>query len=411
MRSAAPLAIIFGHIGHRLAAARSSRLEEIMQATDTASARADDRRMLAESVADFARRATDMARVRKWREVAPGYDRAVWKEMAELGWAGLLVPERFGGMGLGLGEMAEVARGLARSLMPEPLVSCAVLATRTLVHCENESLSAELLPRIAQGDLIAALAWQEQAGDLGTHAPATRANVAGGKVALSGAKRFVAGAAGADGFIVSAQGGSGPVLVWVPADTPGLKLGLEPLADGRFAGRIELIDVRLPERNVLAPGEIARSAVDRAVNEATAMASAELLGIMSRSLEMTLDYLRTRVQFGRVIGSFQALQHRSVDLFIQEQLAAASLADAVDALDDNPGDTATVAAVSRAKARCNDAASLITRQSIQLHGGIGFTEDSDVGLYVKRAMTLVAWLGNSAHHRRRFAKLAPAVSE
>src|SRR5690606_27889990 len=121
--------------------------------------------------------------------------------------------------------------------------------------------------------------------------------------------------------------------------------------------------------------------------------------------------LRTRVQFGRTIGSFQALQHRAVDLYIQERLAEAVLADAVDALDARPDDAATLAAVSRAKARCTDAASLITRQAIQLHGGIGFTEDSDVGLYVKRAMTLAAWLGNSAYHRRRFAKLAPDETE
>jgi len=382
-----------------------------MQATDTANTRADDRRMLAESVADFARRATDMARVRKWRGVEPGYDRALWKEMAELGWAGLLVPERFGGMGLGLGEMSEVARGLARSLMPEPLVPCAVLATRTLVHCGNEALAAELLPRIAQGDLIAALAWQEQAGDLGRRTPATRAAESGGNVSLDGGKRFVHGAAGADGYVVSAQSGAGMILVWVPADTTGVKRSLEPLADGRYAGRIELAGVRLPERNVLARGEIAQAAVDRAVTEATAMASAELVGIMSRSLEMTLEYLRTRVQFGRAIGSFQALQHRAVDLYIQEQLSSSALADAVDALDERPDDAATLAAVSRAKARCTDAASLITRQSIQLHGGIGFTEDSDVGLYVKRTMTLAAWLGNSAYHRRRFAKLAPDETE
>ena len=137
------------------------------------------------------------------------------------------------------------------------------------------------------------------------------------------------------------------------------------------------------------------------------MASAELTGILDRALEMTLDYLRTRVQFGRTIGSFQTLQHRSVDLYIQQQLAACALDDAVQAIDTQPGEPTTEAAVSRAKARCSDAASLITRQAIQMHGAIGFTEDSDVGLYVKRALTLAAWLGNSAYHRRRFARLAP----
>lgn len=380
-----------------------------MQQTD--SARADDRRMLAESVADFATRATDMARVRKWRGVAPGFDRALWKEMAGLGWTGLLVPERFGGMGLGFAEMAEVSRGLARVLMPEPLVPCAVLATRALVLCDNESFGAELLPGIVDGELIAALAWQEQAGDLGSRTPATRATLTGGQVVLSGAKRFVAGAAGADGFVVSAQGPAGTVLAWVPASTPGASVSLEPMADGRFSGRLELADAKLPEKHVLAPAEIAQSALDRAVDEATVMASAELVGLMSQALAMTLDYLRTRVQFGRAIGSFQALQHRAVDLFVQEQLASVALADAVEAVDERPQEPATAAAVSRAKARCSDAAALITRQAIQMHGAIGFTEDSDVGLYVKRALTLGAWLGNSAYHRRRFAAVAPDDSE
>jgi alkylation response protein AidB-like acyl-CoA dehydrogenase len=186
-----------------------------------------------------------------------------------------------------------------------------------------------------------------------------------------------------------------------------LSVRLETLADGRFSGRLELTDAKLPEKHLLAPAEIAQSALDRAVNEATVMASAELLGIMGRALDMTLDYLRTRVQFGRTIGSFQALQHRAVDLYVQQQLASAALGDAVSAIDEQPEDPLTVAIVSRAKARCSDAAALITRQAIQMHGAIGFTEDSDVGLYVKRALTLSAWLGNSAYHRRRFAAVCP----
>jgi len=384
---------------------------KIMQATESASARADDRRMLSESVADFAQRATDIARVRKWRGVQPGFDRGLWREMAGMGWTGLLIPERFGGMELGFGEMSEVCRGLARVLTPEPMLSCAVLAARTLMHCQNESLGAELLPGIAQGELIAALAWQERAGDLDSTTPGTSAQTSGAQVTLSGTKRFVAGAAGADGIIVSAQAGSELVLVWVPASTPGVSVELEPIADGRFAAQIGFKDAKLPGQNVLARGEVAQSALGRALDEASVMASAELTGIMSRALEMTLDYLRTRVQFGRTIGSFQALQHRAVDLHIQEQLSSCALNDAIEALDERPGEPATSAAVSRAKARCSDAASLITRQAIQMHGAIGFTEDSDVGLYVKRALTLSAWLGNSAHHRRRFARLAPDDTE
>jgi len=380
-----------------------------MQAADAASARADDRRMLAESVDDFAQRATDIARVRKWRGVQPGFDRGLWRELAGMGWTGLLIPERSGGMALGFGEMSEVCRGLARVLTPEPLLTCAVLAARTLVHAQNDHLGAELLAGIASGELIAALAWQESTGDLGSPSFATRAESSGGQIKLSGEKRFVAGAAGADGYIIAAAGDAGPMLAWVPADSSGLGLTLAPLADGRFDASIKLDGVALPEANVLARGEIAQGALHRAVDEATAMASAELLGVMSRAFDMTMDYLRTRVQFGRAIGSFQALQHRSVDLYIQQQLSTVVLNDAVDALDERPNETSTAAAVSRAKARCSDAAALITRQAIQMHGGIGFTEDADVGLYVKRALILSSSLGNSTYHRRRFLRLSPAA--
>lgn len=382
-----------------------------MQAAEAASARDDDRRMLAESVDDFARRATEVARVRKWRGVEPGFDRGLWREIAGMGWTGLLVPERCGGMALGFAEMAEVCRGLAGVLTPEPVLTCAVLATRALVHSQDEKLASELLAGIASGDLIAALAWQEQAGDFGRSTGTTSASLAGGNVTLNGCKRFVAGAAGADGYLVAARGDGGDMLVWVPATASGVNVKLAPVVDGRFAAEIELRAVKLPEANVIARGEIARGALDRAIDEATAMASAELLGVMNRALEMTLDYIKTRVQFNRPIGSFQVLQHRSVDLYIQEQLSTVVLKDAVDALDERPNETATAAAVSRAKARCSDAASLITRQAIQMHGGIGFTEDADVGLYVKRALILASYLGNSAYHRRRFLQLAPAESE
>jgi alkylation response protein AidB-like acyl-CoA dehydrogenase len=279
------------------------------------------------------------------------------------------------------------------------------------VHCQNDKLGAELLSGIASGASIAALAWQETAGDLGGRTFTTHAEPSGGQIKLTGEKRFVAGAAGADGFIVAASAAAGTTLVWVPADAAGLRTALEPLADGRFTATLRLDGVTLPESSVLARGEIAQAALDRSVDEATVMASAELLGIMSRAFEMTMDYLRTRVQFGRPIGSFQALQHRSVDLYIQEQLSTVVLNDAVDALDERPNEQGTAAAVSRAKARCSDAASLITRQAIQMHGGIGFTEDADVGLYVKRALILASSLGNSAYHRRRFLRLAPADAE
>jgi alkylation response protein AidB-like acyl-CoA dehydrogenase len=346
--------------------------------------------------------------VRRLRGTAGEYDRAVWKKMAELGWLGILVPERYGGLGLGLGEMAIVARGLARALVPEPLTATAVLAATALGTAENEALKREYLPRLVAGDLVPALAWQEQAGGLDPAAVETRAAPFEGGFKVNGVKRFIAGAAQADAFLVSARAAAGAVLLWVPRGSAGAQLGLEPLADGRSFGNLRLDDVLVPRSGVAASGAAALEAVGRAFDHGCAIAGAELAGVMDRALEMSLDYLRTRVQFGKPIGSFQALQHRAVDLHIHRELASAVLEEAIAALDRDPAAAERGALASRIKARCADAAARITREAIQLHGAIGFTDEFDAGLYLKRALVLTAWLGAASWHRRRYARLTQA---
>ena len=365
-------------------------------------ARTDEQRMLADSVEGFNRRSNDLTRVRQWRAQYPGFDRALWKDMAGLGWTGLLVAQEHGGSGLNLEDMAVVAQGLASQLLPEPLAACAVLGVRTLAHCDDQTMTHELLADVATGTRLLCVAFQEQAGELLAEQLQTRAGVTADSVTLNGTKRFVAGAAGADGYLVSANSGAGTVLVYVPANTAGVSVDDQVLADGRYSATLTFADVVVPAGNLLVRENQAPTALAQAIDETTAIACAEMVGMMQTVLDMTLEYLRTRVQFGKPIGSFQSLQHRCVDLFVQQQLAQASLADALQALRDAPGETSTAATVSRAKARCSDAAALLTRQAIQLHGAIGYTEDSDVGLFVKRALTLGAWLGNSAWHRRRF---------
>ena len=225
-----------------------------------------------------------------------------------------------------------------------------------------------------------------------------------GGLRVNGSKRFVVGASNADGYIVSANSAQGMQLLWMPRDAAGATTEFDMLADGRLSGTLNLSDVTVAKENVINSGTAAAASLARAIDHTAVIASAELCGIMDRSLEMTLDYLRTRVQFGKPIGSFQALQHRAVDLYIQQELSGAVLGDVLSVLDSEPDAKTRSAAASRAKARCTDAALLITRQAIQMHGAIGFTEDCDVGLYVKRAMTLAAWLGNGTTHRRRYAK-------
>ena len=368
----------------------------------------DHARMLHDSVADFVKRGTDIKRVRRLRDTDPGYERAVWQQMAEFGWLGILVPEQYGGLGLGCAEMAIVATGTAGALTPEPLTAAAVLAGGAIAHSDNESLKTELLEALVAGATIPALAWQERAGSFDVNAVAMRAEPFEAAIRLNGSKSFVAGAAGADGFVVSAQTRDGLAMYWVPAKTTGVALDLQPLADGRKIGMLNLQDVVVSKNNLLASPACAAEALKSALDTTLVMASAEMSGVMGRALDMSVDYMKTRVQFSKPIGSFQALAHRAVDLHIQRELSSAVLNDAVALLDNGATGAQRGAMASRVKARCSDAALRITREAIQIHGAIGFTDEYDAGLYLKRAMTLSAWLGNAALHRRRYAELVAA---
>jgi len=353
-------------------------------------------------------RGTDLKRVRRLRGTRPGFERAVWQQMAEFGWLGILVPEQYGGLGLGCAEMAVVAGGTAGALTPEPLSAAVVLAGGAIARGDNADLKHELLEGLVAGKLIPALAWQERAGILDPGAVSTRAEPFEAAFKLNGGKNFIAGAAGAGGFVVSAQTPEGLALFWVAADTAGATLDLLPLADGRFMGRLQLSDAVVAQDRMLASPAAAHAALQAALDITLVIAGAELLGVMGRALDMSIDYMKTRVQFGRPIGSFQALAHRAVDLHIQRELSSAVLDDTI-ALFDSDADAARRSAMaSRVKARCSEAGLRITREAIQIHGAIGFTDEYDVALYLKRAMTLSAWLGNAALHRRRYAQLVPS---
>lgn len=362
--------------------------------------------LLAQSVGDFVRHGSDLPRVRALAQTRAEFDAAQWRQLAELGWLGVLVPESCGGLGLGLTEAAVVAEGLGRALTPEPYTAVAVLAACALEGAPAAPLRDALLAGLAAGTSVPVVAWQEQADDFAGLQAATTAIPFEGGFRVSGEKRFVIGAAAADGFIVSALAGGELQLLWIPRDAAGCSRGAQPLADGRSYGSIRLHDVVVPREQVLASGRAARDALDRALDHAAVTTAAELVGVMRRAHEMSLDYMKTRVQFGKPIGSFQALQHRAVDLHIQQELADAVLREVAAELDAGPDPLQRARAASRAKSRCAEAALAITRAAIQFHGAIGFTEDCDVGLYAKRAMTLSAWLGNGRAHRARYARLA-----
>jgi 3-oxochol-4-en-24-oyl-CoA dehydrogenase len=358
-----------------------------------------------DSARDFLGRADQLKRLRRLRDASPGFERAVWQEIAEAGWLSILVPEAQGGLGLGLREVAAIAEEVGRCLMPEPFVGAGVQSVGTLCKVPDSAFRNSLLEDVASGRTIAGLAWQEQLGQLEPAQIAAKATVQGEQILIDGKKQFVVPGHGADGWIVYAREAGNPGLFWVSAGQPGIEVTEERRIDGTAVGALTFVKVAIPRANRLAAGDAARAAVDFANDAARIAQGAEMLGLARRALEITLEYLKTRVQFGKPIGSFQALQHRAVDAAMQTELASACIADALEALD--RGQVPIGAAASRIKARCAEAAVSITRLSIQLHGAIGYTDEHDIGLYFKRALNLASWLGGVAAHRRRFFELQP----
>ncbi len=319
----------------------------------------------------------DTRRVRALRFTDAGFDRETWRDICAMGWPGLRVPEDAGGAGLSMRDYAALAEVLGEGLVPEPVIPTAMAAS-VLRGAALESLLA--------GERLVIPAWQEEANTLGVGLATT----VGTRV--EGQKRFVPLAAGADAFLVAGKGG----LALVEARGPGVHIERQPTQDGGHVATVTF---------TAAPCTPVPGALDDALDEATLATAAMLLGVMERAFALTLDYLRTREQFGRKIGAFQALQHRAADLAMQIALTRASIEAAAATLD--AGAPHARAAVSRAKARAAEAGMLVTRQAIQLHGGIGYTDEADIGLYLRRAMVLANSFGGAAAHRARFAALAP----
>jgi alkylation response protein AidB-like acyl-CoA dehydrogenase len=237
----------------------------------------------------------------------------------------------------------------------------------------------------------------------------TRAVPADGGFLISGTKKFIPAAAGADAFIVSAMGPDGLALYWVAADAKGLGLSSDRAVDETDIGTLTLDGVSVAKDQVLVAKDTA-AIMARAIDEARVCAAAELVGVMKEAFDITLAYVKQREQFGRPVGKFQALQHRLVDLWIQQELSRDVLGQAVQCFDSSDDVANRASEASAAKARCSEAGLLIGRQSIQLHGGIGYTDAYHIGMYLKRALVLSAWLGNADMHRKRFADVAPEVA-
>ncbi|WP_426954782.1 acyl-CoA dehydrogenase family protein [Muricoccus radiodurans] len=347
---------------------------------------AESIRLIRESAAAVANPA-DLKRARAQRYQEPGFDLGVWREIGELGWIGLAVPEEAGGAGLGMREFCALAEEMGAALVPEPLIPCA-LSAHLLASCPDHGA----LPQLLTGEMVVVTAWQEAPNTL--EAPGTP----------DAPRLFVPAAAGADMVLLPVREGKQLSLYEVQA--AGVEITAEGLQDGGFQGTIRP-DLTRAKKLSDDIGAALSSGLDRAALGTAAM----LLGVMDRAFAITLDYLKTRQQFGKPIGSFQALQHRAADLKMQVALTRASVEAAAATFDAGASALACRAAASRAKHRAAEAGMLVTRQAIQLHGGIGYTDEHDIGLYLRKAMVLMNQFGSAALHRARFMAAAPETHD
>lgn len=326
----------------------------------------------------------DLTRIRRLRQQGPGFDRAVWGEICGLGWPALRVPEDRGGVGLGALAYCALAEELGRGLVPEPLIP-AVLASALL---EGEALAGHL-----SGAALVLPAWADARGAAGPQGPL---DIADGR--LTATRLHVPVAAGADAFVVI---GTDRAML-VAADAPGVTLTEARMQDGTTTATLRFEGAR---------GRILAADPQPALAEAALATAAYLLGLMEQALDITAAYLKTRVQFGKTIGQFQILQHMAVDLKLEIEVTRASVEAAAAQWDAEGPTAAALSAVSRAKARASAAAMKVTRDCVQLHGGIGFTDEHDIGLFLRKAMVEAPRFGGAAQHRAAYARLNPLTPE
>ncbi len=376
----------------------------------------EEQTLLKNSAREFVKATFPVDQVRQFRDSQPGdqdkalrYSRDHWQKMAELGWAGIIFPEQYGGLGLGYAELGVVLEELGHSLAAQPFLSAVLLAGNTILLGGNEAQKQAWLPAICAGEKILALAFQET-GRFSPWQVSTKAESVSNGFSISGEKRFVLDGFGADQLIVLARtSGSigddhGLTLFLVAPETPGLTVTSLQVLDSRNAAIIEFDNMVVSADQVISEVGKASEVLTMVFDRATAGLNAELLGTLSEAFARTLEYLKTREQFGALIGTFQALKHRAADMFCEQEHAISMTMQALRAIDNNQPDASLL--ISAAKARTSDAANLIGRESIQMFGGIGMTDEEDIGLYMKRARVAEMTLGDSNYHRERFAQLS-----
>lgn len=365
-----------------------------------------EQELLKDSAEAFLAQEAPVAQQRRLRDakVEQGFDTSLWQQMVEMGWPVAVLPESHEGLAAGYLGMGAVFEAIGRNLSAQPLLSQAVLAPELLIRAGSAAQQAQWLPLLASGQARLALALEEQSGQHLAAVSAAVAEQTGTGWSLSGEKAFVLDGVGANGFVVLAVSGEGAPGLWlVPADAQGVSVSPMSMIDSRNMARVRFDKVVLSAEMALVARPAAQ-ALEEVLDRTRACLAAESLGLLREVFQRTVSYLKERVQFDVQIGSFQALQHRAARLYVELELLESCVLAALEAIDSGREDKVPEL-VSMAKARASDLCEKLCNESIQLHGGIGVTDELDIGLFFKRARVLQRLLGDGSYHRNRFAQL------
>ena len=373
----------------------------------------EDQQLLKDSAKTFVDQNAPVSVLRGLRDSkdAQGYDQNLWRQMLELGWAGMAIPEAYGGFEFGYGGLGVVLEESGRTLVSSPLIATVLLGASAINELGSDAQKSEFLPQVVSGELLLALAIDEKPH----HRPCrieTSAVKSGEGYVLNGCKTFVLDGHIANKLIVVARTAgaiddeAGLSVFLVDAAAEGVSINRSWMVDSRNSAMLSLNDVKVGADALLGAEGDAYSSLTRVLDIGRIGVAAEMLGSMQQAFEITLDYLKQREQFGVLIGSFQGLQHRAAEMYSEIELCKSAVRAALAALDDADKTDADIAEfASIAKAKLSEVATLVSNEAVQMHGGIGMTDEYDIGFYMKRARVAAAFLGDALFHRERYASL------
>ena len=364
---------------------------------------------LKDSAKKFALEKTPTTHFREVRdsELEDCYDEKIWQEMVSLGWSGILVPEEYGGSNFGVAGISSILEELGRTLTPSPLFSTAVVGVSLIKHA-NDDVKKEILPKVVSEGLRICFALEES----NHHDPlktSCKAEKNGKTYKISGEKTFVIDGGFSDKIVIacrtSGEEGSkeGLSLFILDSGSEGLTVMPTKMVDSRNAANMKFDNVTVSEEMLIGEEGSAYEIIDSVLDISRAAISAEMLGSALQAYEITLDYLKEREQFGSKIGSFQALQHRAAVMFSELELCKSCVIESITSFDEGGNDSERLASLSKAK--IGEVFHLVSNESVQMHGGIGVTDEYDIGLYLKRARVAEQIFGNSDFHKNRYAEL------